>query len=187
MYRIHILTNDEFDNLGTDATRGSYVGDSLGFANKFTGDAYVRANASADLQHYLISHELEELVMNESAHEDENGIRHKGAWDVIQWFTPAPYISAPLTGTTDFGLGQEKKSEAPPEMSSSPFSSFNISGDNATPRLSEGATGASGGSPVGQMNQGFGNWDNLRGNYEGRSENPLSQFSKSNRNYLGGF
>ena len=77
MYEIKVLSNDEFDNLPSEETRGSEIHDSLGFANKYNGKAYVRQTGHHELNKYLISHELEELESDESTHEDENGIRHK--------------------------------------------------------------------------------------------------------------
>ena len=77
MFEIKVLKNDEFDNLPLEVTRGSEIHDSLGFADQRTGKAYVRYTSHPELQKYLINHELEELMMAESSHEDENGIRHK--------------------------------------------------------------------------------------------------------------
>ena len=72
MYEIKVLSNDEFDSLPYEDTRGSDISDSLGFANKFIGKAYVRQTGIHDLNKYLISHELEELESDESTHEDPN-------------------------------------------------------------------------------------------------------------------
>ena len=77
MYRIHILASKDFDALPEVITRGSDISMSLGFANKFTGNAYVRYTGINDLDKYLVDHELEELESAESTHEDANGIRHK--------------------------------------------------------------------------------------------------------------
>lgn len=77
MYEIKVLSSDEFDKLPIEETRGSRIDDSLGFGNKFTGRAFVRDSGLHDLTKYLVSHELEELMADESTHEDENGIRHK--------------------------------------------------------------------------------------------------------------
>ena len=77
MYEIKILKDEEFDNLPIEETRGSEIHDSLGFANKYNGRAYVRQTGIHDLNKYLVSHELEELESDNSTHEDENGIRHK--------------------------------------------------------------------------------------------------------------
>jgi hypothetical protein len=78
MYKIQVLDNEEFDRLGPEITRGSDISQSLGFADKATGNAYVRYTGVPDLEKYLVNHELEELQADESTHEDENGIRHKG-------------------------------------------------------------------------------------------------------------
>jgi len=76
-FKIHILSNDEFDSLPHLATRGSDVSDSLGFANKFTDNAFVRQTGVPELNKFLINHEVEELMASTSTHEDANGIRHK--------------------------------------------------------------------------------------------------------------
>ena len=80
MYEIKVLDNKTFDSLPVSETRGSEISDSLGFANRFTGKAYVRYVGIPELQKYLINHELEELEADKSTHEDENGIRHKKFW-----------------------------------------------------------------------------------------------------------
>lgn len=77
MYKINVLSSEDFDGLGNDVTRGSDISDSLGFADPQTGNAYVRYTGIDELNKYLIEHELEELQNSDSTHEDENGIRHK--------------------------------------------------------------------------------------------------------------
>ena len=77
MYTINILSSKDFDKLGVNATKGSDVSMSLGFANRDTGQAYVRYTELGELNSYLVDHEFEELVQDESTHEDTNGIRHK--------------------------------------------------------------------------------------------------------------
>lgn len=89
MYKIHVLNNDDFDSLPITATRGSDISQSLGFANKFTGNAFVRYTGIHDLDKYLVNHELEELTAAESTHEDGNGIRHKSLGDAaLSFFLP---------------------------------------------------------------------------------------------------
>jgi hypothetical protein len=107
MYKIHILSDEEFDRLPQSATKGSDVSDSLGFANKETGDAYVRFSGSSLLNEYLISHELDELEEHESTHEDENGIRHKkfrqAVGNVAQF--AAPVLGGIFGGPVGAGIG----------------------------------------------------------------------------------
>ena len=105
MYKIHVLDDKEFDTLPKSATRGSNVSESLGFANKFNGNAYVRQTGVHELNKYLINHELEELSANESTHEDENGIRHKSFGKIAQWI---PLIS-PIMWAADAVQGKDAR------------------------------------------------------------------------------
>lgn len=180
MYRIHILTNDEFDSLGSDATRGSDVSHSLGFANKFTGDAYVRSTACGELNRYLISHELDELINHDSAHEDINGIRHKDAFDVLQWIPVVNMVAAPIGLASGKGahmglLGTFGGDKGSSDVKSEPekygqYQGFNGMGENPEAKISSDVTGA-GSNPVGGLNQGLGAFDQYN----------------AKRNYLGGF
>jgi len=78
MYEVKSLSDKEFDDITGSDSRYSYVDDSnLGFADPLKRKAYVRHTNIHELNKYLISHELEELMANESSHEDPNGIRHK--------------------------------------------------------------------------------------------------------------
>jgi len=85
MYEVKVLSDKDFDSLPKSVTRGSDISMSLGFADPKTNKAYVRYVGHAPMQKYLINHEFEEMVNHESAHEDENGIRHKNFWDVFFW------------------------------------------------------------------------------------------------------
>ena len=76
-YSISILSNEEFDNLPLEVTKGATINDSLGFADPRTGKAYIRHTGIRELNTYLVDHELDELVASESSHEDEFGIRHQ--------------------------------------------------------------------------------------------------------------
>jgi len=96
MYEIKILSNEDFDNLPVTATRGSDISNSFGFANPITRKAYVRYVGIPDLQKYLVNHEFEELVADKSAHEDENGIRHKSGFMGFGGRPPSmPAVSIP--------------------------------------------------------------------------------------------
>ena len=106
MYEIKVLSNEEFDSLPVEATRGSDISESLGFANKFTGKAYVRYTVHSQLQKYLINHELEELTTDEHNHEDVNGIRHKKFKDIIRRIFNPFSFSDPITSL--MGLAPSK-------------------------------------------------------------------------------
>src|SRR3990167_1625218 len=102
MHTIKILSNEEFDNLPTSETNGSDISQSLGFANPFTGRAYVRYSAYPEVTKFLVEHELEELFgPGHPGHEDENGIRHF-AWAAILPFL-AKAVSAILGGAKALG------------------------------------------------------------------------------------
>src|SRR3990167_4040657 len=113
MYEIKVLSNHEFDSLQSDITRGSDISDSLGFADRHVGKAYVRYASHPDLQKYLINHEFEELEADESSHEDENGIRHKKFFKegVVPTFTgwnPTRGTWSPI-GITNIGGKEENQ------------------------------------------------------------------------------
>lgn len=92
MLKINVLSNDEFENLPKSVTRGSDISGSMGFADPATGTAYVRHSVSHDLNKFLVNHEMEELLVSESTHEDENGIRHKKFKDFVKHFFFPPSI-----------------------------------------------------------------------------------------------
>ena len=120
--KINILRDDEFDALGPDATRGADISDSLGFANKYTGNAYVRYTGVQELNKYLIDHEVEELLTDHSAHEDEHGIRHKKFFKSL------------------FGGGGDIPSapplpEPPPTPTLGPLGQFSVEGQSGSPRV----------------------------------------------------
>ena len=95
MYEIKVLSSDEFDQVAKSDPRYEYVDDSnMGFADRQKGIAYVRGTHIHDLNKYLISHELEELELDESTHEDPNGIRHKKFFK--QFFLPLLTAGASL-------------------------------------------------------------------------------------------
>lgn len=127
MYEIKVLSNEEFDRLPISETRGSDITKSLGFANKFTGKAYVRQTGTHELNKYLISHELEELESEQSTHEDENGIRHKSFGSFFKSFLPqvlglipefGPYLSTGFQAINAFNQAdkqnQFQQQQAPP-------------------------------------------------------------------------
>ena len=198
MYKIQVLSNKDFDNLPISETRGSDISMSLGFANKFTGNAYVRYTSHPDLQKYLIDHEFEELVMSESAHEDENGIRHKGFWKI---FLPIITGGASLLFTQrreaqkrkeanaqrDQKLAQTKAQSAAQEqakmfgqtkgipMKGSPMNAFTPEGTTGTSQVPGAFAGGEESGEFGKgINQGGGNQidsglaDRLKGFYQGR-------------------
>ena len=194
MYKIQVLSNKDFDNLPVSETRGSDISGSLGFANKFTGNAYVRYTSHPDLQKYLIDHEFEELVMSESAHEDENGIRHKGFWKI---FLPILTGGASLLATRkreeqkrkeqnairDQKLAQTKAQSAAQEQAKafttqakgSPMNAFVPQGTTGTSQVPGAFAGGDESGDFGKgINQGGGNQidsglaDRLKGFYQGR-------------------
>ena len=93
---------------------------SLGFAIKDRGEAYVRKTGVAELDESTMQHELQELLAKNSEHEDENNIRWKkgGALRTIlpiaAAFVPAigPFLSAGL----NVGLNQAAQARHPEEL-----------------------------------------------------------------------
>jgi hypothetical protein len=66
------LEDEEFDKLPYEG-----IGDSLGFADPETGDAFVRKTGVKDWDMATIQHEMDELLASGSFHTDADGIRHK--------------------------------------------------------------------------------------------------------------
>ena len=160
MYEMKVLDNQDFDNLPITETRGSDISDSLGFANKHTGRAYIRHTGIHDLDKYLINHELEELQADESTHEDENGIRHK----------KGPKFFKDI-------IGPALMSVIPSLLSGNP-------GGAALSGLFKGFQGFSAPAQRQQQNQ-FS--DQFSGQQQGFSGNPFASFSGSNSAAPGGF
>ena len=158
MYEIKVLSNDEFDRLPQSITRGAEISDSLGFADKRTGKAYVRYTSHPDLQKYLINHEFEELEADYSTHEDEFGIRHKKFWKDIL----APMLT--------MGVMKPEKPMRDAAQTQAPISPMSLFGFSQAP--SQGVLGGS--SDVsGGLNQGLENLtpeeqERKRGFYSGR-------------------
>ncbi len=105
--KVHILNSEDFDALPKSATRGSDISSSLGFANKFTGQAFVRYSAYPELTSFLVNHEIEELMARESSHEDENGIRHKKLGR-----TTAAFLFPPALASSSFRKGLSADTQA---------------------------------------------------------------------------
>src|SRR3990167_3080671 len=165
MYEVKVLSNDEFDHLPIEITRGSQIYDSLGFADPSTGKAYVRYNVYQEVTKYLINHEVEELVNEYSDDEDEFGIRHKkGKKFFKQIFMPlasiasafipgvGPYVSAGMGATTGFLNRPKPPSELPQSSGfSNPFSMFQGQDQlpmTASPRTPEALPMMGGGSNI---------------------------------------
>src|SRR3990167_10772666 len=112
MYEIKVLSNQDFDSLPEEITRGSDISDSLGFADPSTGKAYVRYTAHPELNKYLINHELEELTTDEHHHEDENGIRHKKFFkSLFSMFNPVKTISSLFGGGGNKSVTSQEQQE----------------------------------------------------------------------------
>jgi len=187
MYEIKVLNSEEFDKVAKLDPRYSYVdGSNLGFADREKGLAYVRGSNIHDLNKYLINHELEELEMDESTHQDPNGIRHKKFKDFLRVFynpinLPIPGLQNQDKGT--FHMGEGEKSQTVTGgmggLEDSPFGRFfssTVSGaqgeGTASPRVSETVTGGIQ-TGIGQSGNGIEGLppdllQRLKGNYSGR-------------------
>lgn len=77
MYTLQILNDEEFNALPY-----KHAEESLGLADPATKTAYVRRTGIKPLDAFVTEHELDELVMKVSPHE-EDGIRYKKARDII--------------------------------------------------------------------------------------------------------
>ena len=115
IYTIQILSDKEFEGLHKQFSEvdKETLKTALGFANKETGEAYVRKTSVAELDASTMQHELQELISKNSEHEDENNIRWKKGKDVLKSFLPAIVagagqligIPAPLTYGLAAGTG----------------------------------------------------------------------------------
>src|SRR3990167_10717849 len=76
---VKILSDEDFDGLGYESTRGADISGSLGFADKMNNRIFVRNTGVDSLNKYLVNHELEHLYEAEGTDEDADvpGIRHK--------------------------------------------------------------------------------------------------------------
>lgn len=129
MYEIKVLSRDEFDEVSRSDPRYSYVDESnFGFADRLKGKAYVLDTKVHDLNKYLVTHELEEMMEEDSAHEDPNGIRHKKGPKLFKQIV-APVLGlfggsigkAVSSATSMFGGENNSQPEAP-QMPSMPSS-----------------------------------------------------------------
>jgi len=142
MYEIKFLSNEDFDNLPKEVTKGSRIDDSLGFYNPDLGKAYIRFTASNELNKYLLNHEFEHMLENEATDVDENGIRHKKKGGVAKFFdtifNPVTWVNPerqsalvmPLTASEGLGsMGQSQEQPQQESMNMNPFL-FSQSGSN---------------------------------------------------------
>ena len=86
IYTIQVLSDKAFENLHKSFPEvdEKTLKTALGFANKETGEAYVRKTSVAEIDATTMQHELHELIAKNSEHEDENNIRWKKAKDVLK-------------------------------------------------------------------------------------------------------
>lgn len=77
-YKIFVLDDDEFDNLDGKLPymTKEKLGDSLGFANPKTNEAYIRRTGIGELDQGTLHHEVMELIQKTSPDEID-GIRYK--------------------------------------------------------------------------------------------------------------
>jgi len=99
-YQIQILSDKEFEELPYEE-----VGMSLGLADTNKNTAYVRYVANAELQKYLINHELEHLIGadRDEIHHDGKGVYYKGFGNVFS--AVGSGLSNAASGITQ-GVGQ---------------------------------------------------------------------------------
>ena len=122
IFTIQVLDDKDYDNLHEviSDVRAEDLKNSLGFAIKDKGEAYVRKTGVAELDESTMQHELQELLAKNSEHEDENNIRWKkgGALRTILPIAAAflgpvgPLLAAGL----NVGLNQAAQSRHPEEL-----------------------------------------------------------------------
>jgi len=74
-FTVKILSSEDFDQLPFRRIQEN-PSDIMGASNPKTRTAYIRDTGFNDLTKDIISHELDELMAEESPHEDEDGIRY---------------------------------------------------------------------------------------------------------------
>lgn len=77
MYTVNILSNDAFDKLPEEVTKGSDTQELMGFADPETNQAYVRYFGVPALNKYLVDHEFDHLLEEEGTDVAPNGLRYK--------------------------------------------------------------------------------------------------------------
>lgn len=141
MHHVKFLRNEDFDNLPVEVTKGSSIHDSLGFYNPDLKTAYIRDTGYAEVNKYLIDHEVSHMLEEHATDEDENGIRHKKKggfarfFDTIfnptTWFNPERQSEAAslVTGLPMLaGSFNQPKEDSQQQMSQSQFNPFQSQG-----------------------------------------------------------
>lgn len=112
---IKVLSDEDFDGLGYEATRGADISGSLGFADKLNNRIFVRDTGVDMLNKYLVNHEVEHLFEAEGTDEDAEvpGIRHK--------FWLIPILAAAAAATTRAVQASTEPKHRPPDVVTSPI------------------------------------------------------------------
>lgn len=109
---VKILSDEDFDGLGYESTRGADISGSLGFADKMNNRVFVRDTGVDQLNKYLVNHELEHLYEAEGTDEDANvpGIRHKF------WLLPLLALAGASAATAQAGSSAKSAGKAQGEL-----------------------------------------------------------------------
>lgn len=109
-YTVKVMSSEDFDSLGYEATRGADISGSLGFADAINKRAFVRDTGVNQLNKYLVNHEFEHLLEEEGTDEDSEvpGIRHK-------FWIPLLIAAASAAGTAAVKSQQDKGQERSPD------------------------------------------------------------------------
>ena len=182
MYSVTVLSDKEFEALPYPEME-----QSLGVADPTTNSAYVRYTGLAEVDKYLVNHELEHLIEGAGGeHSDHyrNGLYYKGFMDVFKTVAPAAASFIPGIGPflgpamgVGFGLSdarQQQKRQAGQAQSQfqgqqmgQPMGGFNVSQGQGTPIAAQQGSQA---SP--EQRPGF--IERIRGFFSGR--NPSQGF-----------
>ena len=128
-FKIKILSDNDFDGLKEQDTRGADISDSMGFADVQNGRIFVRNTGVDELNKFLIDHEIDELLAHESAHEDPlvPGIRHKKFKEVVRAVINPINLPIPGLQNKKRGVFQTgKKSDSGPAVRADNFNRRNI-------------------------------------------------------------
>ena len=121
IYTIQVLEDKDYDSLDEifPNIKKEELRDSLGFADKEKGEAYVRKTNVDTLDEATMQHELQELLAKTSEHEIDNIRWKKGG--AGRFFVPAllslvPGIGPGLAAAANVGMTQYAKSRHPEQL-----------------------------------------------------------------------
>src|SRR3990167_9069360 len=122
IFTIQVLDDKNYEALHEviSDVRAEDLKNSLGFAIKDKGEAYVRKTNVAELDEATMQHELQELLAKHSEHEDADNIRWKKG-GALRTFLPIaaafiPGVGPVLSAALNVGLNQAAQARHPEQL-----------------------------------------------------------------------